>query len=520
MDQLLQFGGRLHPLVLHTPIGFAIALVLLEILFLIRRKPLSRDIRAPLAWLTAASAVLAVASGLLLHEEGGYDAQTVQLHQWLSIAVGVCCLAAAVAQQIKRTKAYALALVAAMALIIPAGHFGATMTHGENFLFEPFGGATVAQAPVPVPPIPPAPPGSVFAASVAPILQTYCYGCHGPGRDKGQLRLHTPEAILAGGDLGPALVPGKPDESELLRRIVLPVDDEDHMPPASKPQPTAEEVAALRTWIASGAKFDGAPAATGSGVAQAEKPRELPMPDAGALADIRAKLAHVEPVARDSRLLLVDFSAVAPTIDDKAIAVLLAPIREHVADLNLSRTRIGDDALVFIAGLPNLRRLNLSSTAITERGLDSLADHAVLADLVLTQTKLTDSAFDSLTALPALAHLYVWNSGLTPETIADLRKELPKVEIDAGDSPDSIALATETEVKLGSAAKPNTPPATGAAPSAEQILKPVNTTCPVAGTPIDAEFAIVYKGRVIAFCCRHCVGKFLEDPAKYEDKIQ
>src|SRR5262245_46959572 len=138
MDHLLQFAGRLHPLVLHAPIGFAIALVLLEVLFLARRKPMPRDIRVPLAWLTVLAAASAIASGLVLHEEGGYNADTVQLHQWLSISVGVCCLVAAVAQQIGRARVYALSLFVAMALLIPAGHFGATMTHGENFLTEPF----------------------------------------------------------------------------------------------------------------------------------------------------------------------------------------------------------------------------------------------------------------------------------------------------------------------------------------------------------------------------------------------
>jgi uncharacterized membrane protein len=45
MDQLLQFAGRLHPLVLHAPIGVAVALVLLEVLFVIRRKPMPRRTR-------------------------------------------------------------------------------------------------------------------------------------------------------------------------------------------------------------------------------------------------------------------------------------------------------------------------------------------------------------------------------------------------------------------------------------------------------------------------------------------
>ncbi len=520
MDQLLQFAGRLHPLVLHAPIGFAVALVLLEVLFVMRRKPMPRDIRVPLAWLTALAAATAVASGLVLHEEGGYNADTVWLHQWLSIAVGACCLFAAVAQQMKKTRAYSLALGAAVVILIPAGHFGATMTHGENFLFEPFGEvkepqlALVTQAPAGM---------SEYAGVIAPILQARCAGCHGADRDKGGLRLHTPEAILAGGEMGPVVVAGNAEGSDLFRRMSLGIEDEDHMPPKSKPQPGAEEVAAIKAWIAGGAKFDGA-AATASGapvtpnvVANAAPPPP-PTPDPAALAAIRGKLAHVEPVARGSHLLLIDFSAVAPTIDDAAVAALLTPIKEHVADLNLSRTQISDEALTFIAGLPKLRRLNLSSTAVTEHGLGALANHSVLAELILTQTKLTDSAFDTLVAMPALTNLYLWKSGITPETIGELRAELPKVVVDAGDTSDAVALEAETEVKFTNAAAP--PPAGTPAPSAADLLKPVNTICPVAGTPIVEGFAIVYKGKVVGFCCRHCIGKFLEEPEKYEGKIQ
>ena len=67
--------------------------------------------------------------------------------------------------------------------------------------------------------------------------------------------LTTVEGIQKGGENGAVIVPGKPDESPLLRRCELPLDDDDHMPPEGKPQPTAEELAALRAWLAAGAPF-------------------------------------------------------------------------------------------------------------------------------------------------------------------------------------------------------------------------------------------------------------------------
>jgi hypothetical protein len=88
-----------------------------------------------------------------------------------------------------------------------------------------------------------------------PILERTCKGCHNPDKKKGELVLTTPEGIRKGGENGAVLVPRKPDESPMIQRCELPLDDEDHMPPADKPQPTPAELAALRQWIAAGAPF-------------------------------------------------------------------------------------------------------------------------------------------------------------------------------------------------------------------------------------------------------------------------
>src|SRR3954451_1973115 len=73
--------------------------------------------------------------------------------------------------------------------------------------------------------------GSVFAQSastdtffeskVRPLLVRDCYGCHGPNVKTafGNLRLSSRENILKGGDSGPAVVPGKPDDSLLIRAV-------------------------------------------------------------------------------------------------------------------------------------------------------------------------------------------------------------------------------------------------------------------------------------------------------------
>src|SRR6266852_3800209 len=58
-----------------------------------------------------------------------------------------------------------------------------------------------------------------FEKSVRPVLATNCYACHGSGKQNGALRLDSRERLLKGGQSGPAAIPGKPDESLLIKAV-------------------------------------------------------------------------------------------------------------------------------------------------------------------------------------------------------------------------------------------------------------------------------------------------------------
>lgn len=91
-----------------------------------------------------------------------------------------------------------------------------------------------------------------FENEIRPLLAAECYECHGPDKAKAGLRLDHSEFILAGGDSGPALVAGKPDES-LLIEAVRRNDPDFSMPP--KKELTETQVAALEKWVALGAPW-------------------------------------------------------------------------------------------------------------------------------------------------------------------------------------------------------------------------------------------------------------------------
>jgi len=100
-----------------------------------------------------------------------------------------------------------------------------------------------------------------YNRDVRPILNEKCFHCHGTdaGHRKGDLRLDLRDSALKpakSGDI--ALVPGKPELSQLIARVELPHDDDDVMPPDKDGKPlTAEEKAILRQWISEGAEYQG-----------------------------------------------------------------------------------------------------------------------------------------------------------------------------------------------------------------------------------------------------------------------
>jgi hypothetical protein len=111
------------------------------------------------------------------------------------------------------------------------------------------------------------PPSTIAAAQdvqfnrdIRPLLSDRCFYCHGPDEKnrKAGLRLDTFEGATKDRGGYRAITPGKPDESELLRRVTSHTAGEVMPPPSAKKSPiTPEEAALLRRWIAQGASYQG-----------------------------------------------------------------------------------------------------------------------------------------------------------------------------------------------------------------------------------------------------------------------
>lgn len=437
--------GKFHPLVVHLPIGILLLGALLLVAGQWERFRAYRQFAPLVILLGGIGALVSGGTGWLLAESGDYAAETTFWHRWLGIVSALLALAGwAGLWWIKEKpgeKAYSLGLAVLLtAGITVTGHLGGTLTHGEGFLKWPETETPEAAA------APDIRTATAYAAVVAPILEKKCVSCHGPGKQKGKLRLDGPEGIQAGGKSGKPLLVADLAQNELIHRMELDPSDEYHMPPKGRPQLTAAEAGLLRWWLRNGADFERKAAdldqteeeaawlaalSAGEAAPNGDFPTEevAAAPDA-ALKALRDAGVVVLPLYQGSHYLQASFVAV-PSAGDSVLA-LLAPLAEQLVALKLGGTRMTDAGLAHISDLRALRRLSLDGCALTDAGLVHLMPLRNLRWLNLTGTRVTAQGVLSLAALPELKQLYLYGTGVTQADSARIATGLKGVKVERG----------------------------------------------------------------------------------------
>lgn len=246
----LELAGRLHPLLVHFPIGFLILAFLLELLSRFRKFRKVRGAIPITVLMGTAAAVFSVVSGLILSEEGGYEPDLLFRHRLFGIITSAVALMLWViitfeknlAKPKRRPVRLSVFVVLAAVLTI-TGNFGGSITHGRGYLsVDKKENDQVDSAEKPQTPF------LVYQDIVKPILDKKCVSCHGVKKQKGKLRLDTEQAIKKGGKTG-SIFPVGNSKGEVIRRIHLPAEDDDHMPPLEKIQLTSTEVSILSEWL-------------------------------------------------------------------------------------------------------------------------------------------------------------------------------------------------------------------------------------------------------------------------------
>ncbi len=437
--------GKLHPLLVHLPIGI---LLLAGLFYWMSRKArfsfLEPAITVILFW-GMLSAMASGISGFILSRNGEYGGALVSAHQWFGISVAVVSIVCYLV--FKRKLPFRNWLIPFMVLlIIITGHLGGSITHGEDYLAGIFSNNNQSDRKE-FSPMEDVQEVRVYDDIVRPIFQYRCYSCHNISRKKGELRLDKPDLILKGGKDGEVILPGNPEESEMIRRLMLPRHDEDHMPPEEKPQPKENEIALLHWWISEGAPF-------GKKVGELNQNEKIKrvllelqrssnedrlsdVPDdpvAGAEEKDIEVLLHkgvaVVPVSAGSNYLSVNFVA-ADTVTPEDIGLLL-PLKKQIVWLDLGNRHITDKEMSNLAELTNLTRLHLDHTAVTDSGMAALLNLKKLQYLNLVGTKVTANGISSLSSLTDLRAMYLYKTSVTSGDWPELQKLFPEVSLDSG----------------------------------------------------------------------------------------
>ena len=200
--------GRMHPLLLHFPI---VILLLAMGLDIFRFQPdkaahaIYHNLARSLLLVGALTAGLTVIMGLLLAKEEGYTGSALFWHKWTGVSIFFLSsgLYWVIDKSWYKARMAQLGALTLVFLLLGAGHYGATLTHGDNFLFEPIS-QRLKPAPVPLS------QAVVFTDVIQPIFEQKCVSCHNPDKLKGELILTSEEAIRRGGKTGKLFVPGRP----------------------------------------------------------------------------------------------------------------------------------------------------------------------------------------------------------------------------------------------------------------------------------------------------------------------
>jgi len=463
---MIELIGHFHPLLVHLPIGILLAALILQWLsYKARYASLKHAVPLILLWGSIAALISSI-TGYFLSISDDYDRSLVNWHMWMAIGV-VLTSAILYTKEInpkvevpKKLLSFGL-----LGLLMATGHLGGSLTHGSDYLSKPFFALFKSDsvANTSIKPLANVQEAFAYKDVVQPILQTKCYSCHNANKQKGRLRMDDTSFLMKGGKNGEVIDLNYPDSSEMIQRLLLPVDNEHHMPPKEKPQPTESQIALLQWWINNHADFK-------KKVKELDQPSKIkPMLAALQRAEVIKKestdipVAAVEkaddkilkklsqkgvvilPVAQNSNYL--EATSLQDTLVGKDDMELLLQLKKQLIWLKLNNATIAKDAFPLLPKLSNIMRLNLSNTNITDKEVKQLQSLENLHYLNLVGTKVTINGILPLKKLKSLQSLYLYQTGIARKDFKTLKLSFPKTQIDSGNYFVPLLPSDTTEVK-------------------------------------------------------------------------
>jgi len=457
---LFEYVGKFHPLVIHLPIGILTLFIVLG--FIIPRKQLqeSYKIIGLIILVSALSATFSCISGFVLSRSGEYEVVLTANHRNMGIALMLInWIVFFTFKKLLKSQRWiynsTLILIALVTII--TGHLGGSITHGSDFITPPkpaeWFSSSDLQRQITI--------HSTAFESASLIFEEKCVVCHGENKQKGDLRLDTKEGLLKGGEEGALLASNGLESSLLLKRILLPLDDDDHMPPSEKKQLTPMEIGFLSWWVKNGADFDKtlaelnfpdslqgfiSPVET-SKINKLIPPEEVAPADPKILEKLISLNVLFSPVTINSNYLSVSFMNVLP--EDLTPAVEeCKKLNQQIVWLNLDFQNPDLQVWKQLGTLTNLRKISAKNSNLDDEIIAFLQPLDSLVYLNLVGTSVTSSGFEKIKGLQNLESVYLYQTNIDPTGFKQIEQIFPNANIDSGNYVVPI-LASDTTVLKG-----------------------------------------------------------------------
>jgi len=422
--RLVLFLGRFHPLLLHLPIGALVVTFFIDILGRFQKSYNLKTVSNLLGF-TAFFAIATCFLGYFLSLEGGYQDDTLDLHFYTGIGtafltVGLFLLS--LKPEFNNNKMFLLLFIVTLISISIAGHYGSVLTHGENFLTE------YASAPKKERTIEVIDSLKLYSDVVQKILDNKCIECHNATKQKGNLSLISPEFILKGGEHGASIIDGIASKSSLYTRLVLPISNDEHMPPEGKEQLTKDEIWLIEHWINQGANFENYAQNITTNSILAKKLKKylvfntikIPKASTSAIEDVTKAGFRVIEIVPNQAELSVKYLNKEPS---KASIDKLSQLKEQIVELDFHKSKITGDMITVIKKLKNLKTLKINSPLITDEALENFNSLENLKVLNLYNTSITNTGLAKVLQYVKPEKIYVWNTKVDKSTAIKLEQD-------------------------------------------------------------------------------------------------
>jgi uncharacterized membrane protein len=442
---LAAFFGRLHPLLVHLPIGFILLALLFDLKWF-KEKGTRFNFLKIIWFLAFISSFFSALMGWLLAQNGYYIDADLTPHQYTGILlVFFSCLGWVLRIKQISMPSFFIRInnLIVLFLLILVGHLGGSLTHGSDYLtkhapdfitskqeyknklFEEYTLDSIV----------------VFKDFVQPLLNEKCVACHNNNISRGGLNLSNIESIKKGGRSGAAFVSKNPSKSLIFKRISFSQDNEKFMPPTGIPF-SYHEIQLVQWWIQEGANYSGSLNEFSItpeiqtlllkqyGLDTREKPwvekvKLDPLPPSAVIALEKANFS-LRTLSQNNPLL--DLRYQGEKLSQQALK-LMETYAPYITWLNLSNCKITNSDLKTIAKLENLTRLNLQQNSIRTNDLAPLNTLSHLEILNLHSTLVNQDVFEILKSIPSLKKVFLWNTKVSLNAVLKNKPAFPSTEL-------------------------------------------------------------------------------------------